>query len=135
MRLGLGLQCRLLVALGPLMALLLGRSGLLCTAGEFFAPFLWSVLSIVPLILAAMVALPHYTSRSRMRLLGWAGKLMGTVWHLLAALANFGDRWSHGSLICTPAAMLFSLIAVLMYFAPRGCSPGARHGPLLLFPY
>ncbi len=131
MRLGLGLQCRLLVALGPLMALLLGQSSLLAPLVNLAAiPLVGFV--IVPLILAAMVALPLYEPLG-VGLLGWAGKLMGTVWHLLAALAKLSDGWSHGSLFPTPAAMLFSLIAVLMFLLPRGL-PGRAAWPLLLLP-
>ncbi len=128
---GIGLQCRLLVALGPLMALLLGQSSLLAPLVNVVAIPLIGFI-IVPLVLAALLLLPLFEPLG-ISVLACAGKLMGMVWYLLSALAELSDGWSHGSLFPTPMAMIFSLMAVIIFLLPRGL-PGRAAWPLLLLP-
>ncbi len=128
---GLGLQLRLLVALCPLMALLLGQSSPVAPLVNLVAiPFIGFV--VVPLLLASLLFLPLFEPLGQ-GLLACCCWLLEAYWALLSRVATIGDSEFYGALFATGPAMGLALIGVSLYLLPRGL-PGRMAWPLLLLP-
>lgn len=125
------IQMRLLLAMLPAMALLLGQSSVLAPFVNLLAiPLL--AFTIVPVLLAALIVLPLWPSFGSLLLKGVA-VLLQNYWLLLENLAGWSKGWSIALLYPTTCAIGVALVGFALYLLPRGL-PGRAAWPLLVIP-